>query len=301
MTSLDPQSSWKKCKDRQDFFTKFDEFDALMMKSNLLKHCWEEYVVLPTSKANSTTLKSRLDLVILSTEQSLSILVSGWNGSIAIPGIFVGVGLLFTFIGLVAALYFASQAIQAVGGEKYRCGSTNSKNARGISPAARYSYFQILDVHRRPWLLYYLRSVPSHWTSLICRSKALDDLCIQIERCTRTVTPEMIAVQITWWTRGNNRVNLRNLLANSRSTSSFGRCLEQCYVPESLQLWWAHWVLGWQMSPTAFAIFIRLPSVMGDVMSPIANSLNSPDQNSCEFSSVASERAGLKLRLRQTN
>ena len=287
----------KKCKDRQEFLTKFDEFDALMMKSNLLKHCWKEYrETLPTPKTNSTAIEITLrpgDFINRAELEHSGIKLKWFN---AIPGIFVGVGLLFTFIGLVAALFFASQAIQAVGGENIDAAQQTARMQGALAQLLGTATFKfwtsiaglgcsiILGVFHRIGL----RSL----------DKALDDLCIQIERCTRTVTPEMIAVQ-----------QLDELREQSSQLKEFtgqlafnlGKALEDALnnaMPG---------VITTAMSPlgngvTDITNSIRelhqeMPNVMNTVMSPIANSLNSLTKNSSEFSSVASERAGAEIKV----
>ena len=106
----------KGCEDRQDFFRKFDEFEGMMRRSKLLNHSWNEYqkTLLP-SKRESTVIESTVrpsDFINLVELEHTGLKLKWFHN---IPSVFVGFGLLFTFIGLVAALYFASQAIHAVG------------------------------------------------------------------------------------------------------------------------------------------------------------------------------------------
>ena len=287
----------KSCKDRQDFCTKFDEFDALMMKSNLLSHCWEEYKeTMPRSKADSTIIEITLrpgDFINRAELEHTGIRLKWFN---AIPGIFVGVGLLFTFIGLVAALFFASQAIQAVGGENIDAAQQTARMQGALAQllgTATFKFWTSIAGLGSSIILGMLQRV-----LLRLLDGKLDALCKEIEHYTLTVTPEMIAVQ-----------QLDELREQSSQLKEFtgqlafnlGKALEDALnnaMPG---------VITTAMSPLGTGVTditnsIRelhqtIPVVMGNVMSPIENSLNSLTQNSSKFSSVVSERAGAEIKV----
>lgn len=287
----------KGCKDRQDFFARFDEFDALMMKSKLLSHCWDEYKeTLLSSKNNSTVIESTLrpgDLINLAELEHSGLKLKWFH---AVPGIFVGVGLLFTFIGLVAALFFASQAIHAVGGENVDAAQQTARMQGALAQLLGTATFKFwtsiagLGSSIALGMFYRYR--------LRCLDGALDALCREIERCTRTVTPELIADR-----------QLDELREQSDQLKQFtgqlafnlGRALEDALNKAMPG------VITNAMSPlgngvTDISNSIRdlhqaMPGVMGTVISPIAESLNSLTKNTNEFGSIVTEKAGAEIKV----
>lgn len=288
----------KGCQNRQDFFSKFDEFDALMVRSKLLKHSWDEYketMLLP--KANSTIIEStvRPGEFINLTELEHSGLKLKWFH--AIPGIFVGVGLLFTFIGLVAALFFASQAIHAVSSTNVDAAQQTAEMQKALAQllgAATFKFWTSIaglgcSIALGMFYRHRLRRLDG----------ALDALCRGIERCTRTVTPELIA----------NR-QLEELREQSAQLKEFtgqlafnlGRALEDALnkaMPD---------VITSAMSPLGNGVAdiinsIRdlhqsMPSVMGKAILPISEGLNSLTENMAkEFGSAVSEQAGAEIKV----
>ncbi|EME68216.1 hypothetical protein H261_19496 [Paramagnetospirillum caucaseum] len=285
------------CKDRQEFYTKLDEFDELMARSKLLSHSWDEYkeTLLP-QKPGSTLIESTVrpgDFINL-TELEHSGLKLKWFHNI--PGIFVGVGLLFTFIGLVAALFFASQAIHAVGGDGVDAATQTAEMQKALSQLLSTATFKF-------WT-----SIAGLGSSIVLgmlyrflvRSldRSLDALCRQIERCTLTVTPEVLA----------NR-QLDELREQSSQLKEFtgqlafnlGRALEEALqkaMPSVITS--AMEPMGHKVSEITSSInnlHQAMPSVMSDAMSPVAEKLGSLTQNMAqEFGSVVSENAGAEIR-----
>ena len=292
------------CKDRQDFFIKFDDFDALMMRSKILKHSWDEYkeTLLP-QKANSTIVESTLrpsDFISL-TELEHSGLKLKWFH--AIPGIFVGVGLLFTFIGLVAALFFASQAIHAVGGENVDAAQQTVRMQGALAQLLGTATFKFWTSIAGLGSSIALGMFYRHRLRRL--NAALDALCKEIERCTRTVTPELIADR-----------HLDELKEQSAQLKQFtgqlafnlGRALEEALnnaMPGVITN--AMNPLANAMSPLGEEVnkifrSIRylhqeMPKVLDTAISPVAESLNSLTKNTDEFSSVVSEKAGAEIKV----
>ena len=182
----------KGCEDRQDFFPKFNQFDAMMRRSRLLNHSWNEYqkTLLPT-KPGSTVIESTVrpsDFINLAELEHTGLKLKWFHN---IPSVFVGFGFLFTFIGLVAALYFASQAIHAVGGGAVDAAQQTAKMqgalAQLLSTATFKFWTSIAGLVCSIFLGMFYRG------SICSLDGALDALCREIERCTLTVTPEMLA------------------------------------------------------------------------------------------------------------
>ena len=287
----------KGCKDTQDFFAKFDEFDSLMMGSKLLKHSWGEYKeTLLSQKVNSTIIESTFrpgDFINLIELEHSGLKLKWFN---AIPGIFVGVGLLFTFIGLVAALYFASQAIHAVGGENVDAAQQTVRMQGALAQLLGTATFKFWTSIAGLGSSIALGMFYRHRLRRL--DGALDALCREIERCTRTVTPELIADR-----------QLDELREQSAQLKEFtgqlafnlGKALEDALNKAMPS------VITNAMSPlgngvTDISQSIRdlhqaMPSVMGTVLSPIAESLNSLTQNTHEFTSVVNEKAGAEIKV----
>lgn len=94
------------------FISEFATVDDAMTAEPLLEHGWSEFrktliMPLPGESVpirNTARPSDYLNIDSVSSELSLP-------GYQALPNYFVGVGLLFTFLGLVAAIYFASQGV----------------------------------------------------------------------------------------------------------------------------------------------------------------------------------------------
>ncbi|MBF0436002.1 MAG: anti-phage defense protein ZorA [Magnetococcales bacterium] len=270
---------FKSCKDRSEFFLNFDDFDAKMNKSRFLCHGWSEYkeTLLPQSK-NSNVIESTIrpsDFINLTELEHAGLKLKWFHN---IPGTFVGFGLLFTFIGLVAALFFASQAIQAVGGEGIDATQQTVKMQGALAQllsAATFKFWTSIAGLGSSIVLGMVYRFSVRWLD-----KRLNALCREIERCTRTVTTEMLA----------NR-QLNELREQSTQLKEFtgqlafnlGKALEE-------------------------ALRNAMPGVMHEAMLPVSEKLDSVTQNisnmnesaiqtmTQEFGSVVSANAGSEIR-----
>ena len=180
----------KGCEDRQDFSRKFDEFQAMMRRSRLLNHSWNEYqkTLLQNKRSNFFESTVRPSDYFNLVELEHTGLKLKWFHHI--PSAFVGFGLLFTFIGLVAALYFASQAIHAVGGGVDAAQQTAKMQgalAQLLSTATFKFWTSIAGLGCSIFLGMFYRG------SMRSLEGTLDAFCREIERCTLTITPEVLA------------------------------------------------------------------------------------------------------------
>lgn len=95
--------------DPSAFANEFAAVDETISKKRLLKHAWEEF--------KETLITDDAGPVRNTARPSAYLNVSGVAGELhlsfyqAVPNYFVGFGLLFTFLGLVAAIHFASQGV----------------------------------------------------------------------------------------------------------------------------------------------------------------------------------------------
>lgn len=95
--------------DHSAFASDFAKIDEAISKERLLRHAWEEFKeTLITEEEgivrNTARPSSYLNIGCVATELHLPTYQS-------IPNYFVGFGLLFTFLGLVAAIHFASEGV----------------------------------------------------------------------------------------------------------------------------------------------------------------------------------------------
>lgn len=100
--------------DAADFCVRFGEIDAFLAGNRRLAHSWSEFketLIVPDEMA-----RRRLILNTARPQAYFNIPAAVDAGLplpayLALPNIFVGLGLLFTFLGLVAALHFAAQGV----------------------------------------------------------------------------------------------------------------------------------------------------------------------------------------------
>ena len=98
--------------DEDAFHTDFARIDEVISKERLLKHGWNEFketLIMPDPDTGGPIKNTARPSAYLNVSSVASELNLPYYQ--AIPNYFVGLGLLFTFFGLVAALYFASQGV----------------------------------------------------------------------------------------------------------------------------------------------------------------------------------------------
>ena len=94
-----------------EFYEQFEELNEKLRDNKLLKHSWSEFTeTLIISDETATIRNSRESHIYFNLRNLTSdkINISFFQ---AFPNKLVGIGLLFTFIGLIAALYFASKGV----------------------------------------------------------------------------------------------------------------------------------------------------------------------------------------------
>ena len=185
----------KLCKTSQVFVDNLYHFDLSMREVKFLKHGWSKFLEScllrdPHIQCSIEITQRPSSFINLRDAEHFGLKVK-WFGSLS--GIYVGVGLLFTFIGLVAALYFSSAAIQAV----VNSGAEISGGDRGVE--VQRALAQLLNTAT----FKFMTSIAGLGCSIAlaifdrkCKAKlddAFDELCSELERCSVTITPEFLA------------------------------------------------------------------------------------------------------------
>ncbi|MBT6222037.1 MAG: anti-phage defense protein ZorA [Rhodospirillaceae bacterium] len=99
---------------RQDFQSSYSRIDEAMGQTKFVRHGWSEFtetLVFPRDASEPIRNSARPQFYI--NIQAAEAAGKTLRLLQAIPNYFVGFGLLFTFLGLVAAIFFASQGIDA--------------------------------------------------------------------------------------------------------------------------------------------------------------------------------------------
>lgn len=170
--------------DHDAFNNDFARIDEVITGERMLKHGWEEFketLILPQPNEsgairNTARPSAYLNVGSVASELNLSFYQ-------AIPNYFVGVGLLFTFLGLVAAIYFASEGV--AGDVK------QAKESLGnLLTAATFKFATSIAGLGSSILLSFLVKLLTLRVQLY-----FDRLCELLEQRMTSVTSEWLAVQ----------------------------------------------------------------------------------------------------------
>lgn len=171
--------------DEDAFHTDFTRIDEVISKERFLKHGWDEFketLIMPDPEMGGPIRNTARPSAYLNVSSVASELNLPYYQ--AIPNYFVGLGLLFTFFGLVAALYFASKGVSAGDVE------TAKKELTSLLHAATFKFSTSIAG--------LLSSIVLSFTvkSLILRVQLyFDRLCVLLEARIIFVTPEWIGMQ----------------------------------------------------------------------------------------------------------
>ena len=263
-------------KNKEDFVNGFDEFSAFIAKkTKLLRHSWQKFsetIIFPDDQEHHPLWITVRPSVFLNIEDGEHRLGLKWLRTWA--NILVGVGLLFTFLGLVAALHFAASAINnAVGSKGATAGMQDAlvnllKTATfkfWTSIAGLGSSICVTILHR--WAA---ESLGKRWSAI----------CDKIESLTQIVTPEFIA-NLQYRETRELTVQIKDF--NGQLAFNIGTALKD-------------------------ALGSAMPPVMSEAMTPVAEQLtnlagNISEMNQSalqsltqEFGKVVTENAGTELR-----
>jgi hypothetical protein len=100
----------QKVHDDLAFVSEFASVDQRFRKSRLMQHAWREFdeTLLKPANPSDRVVRATVRPHQYVNRESCGLTFPIWH---ALPNYFVGVGLFFTFFGLVAALHFASDAV----------------------------------------------------------------------------------------------------------------------------------------------------------------------------------------------
>lgn len=168
-----------------DFAAAFAAIDKRFAERKLLRHAWRKFretLVLPPPETEGAVRQTQPAAQYLNMAAAEA---AGFNLRFyqALPNYFVGIGLIFTFLGLVAALYFASAAV----------GSQNVQEAQAaLGDLLRAATFK------------FLTSIAGLFSSLVLSisvrlmtqevSREFSQLCEALEERMRLVTPLVAAL-----------------------------------------------------------------------------------------------------------
>ncbi len=187
----------KKCTSNRIFSDNFYEFDLLMKEGHFLEPGWNEFVETcllrdPRLKADVEITVRPSDFINIRDAETCGLGIKWFHG---LSATYVGVGLLFTFAGLVAALYFSSAAINAVistaAGPAIDGSGRDAEVQRALAQLLNTATFKFLTSIAGLGCSIVLAYLDARWRAKLERD--FDDLCREIERCTVMVTPEAIA------------------------------------------------------------------------------------------------------------
>ena len=248
----------------EDFSKGFGDFDLYMLqKAKVLRHGWEEFkkTIIPPNDGESRpiwiTVRPSLYFNIADTEHHL-----GLRSFQAWSNILVGLGLLLTFLGLVAALFFASEAIRsAVGIKEAASVLKNGVDAQKAAQAGvQDALVQLLNTASfKFWTSIaglgcsILLTLVHKWLSK-CINHQFVTICGRIENLTQIVTPEWLANRQYEAVQEQSN-QLKNF--NDQLAFTLGKALET-------------------------AIQQAMPSLMATAMSPVIERLDSMPQSNGE-------------------
>ncbi|WFU42745.1 anti-phage ZorAB system protein ZorA [Bradyrhizobium sp. CB82] len=227
----------RRIKDRVSFAEQLPEIDKLMLGYKYLRHSWQEFrETLIEPEPNSENPR-----VVLNTDRPQNYFNTAEAGLRfplyrAMPNLFVGIGLLLTFFGLVTALFFTTAAIRGA------ADLTASQNAlRDLLYAASFKFYTSIAGLAGSIVL---TLVIRYGVSAIERS--FDHLASALEAKLVFVTP----VSIAFSQYREAREQTRNLkLFNTEIAISVGKRIEE-------------------------ALAATLPAYLAQAMAPIGKSLD---------------------------
>lgn len=174
----------KSIKDPGSFFEQYEEVNERLSKDAILASAWSEFsetLIIPTSPGARIRNTARPEVYFnqaILTKTGVNLRYFN-----ALPNYLVGAGLLFTFLGLIAALYFAAKGIgggvnEAIAALKSLLNAATFKFVTSITGLAASIVFSIKQ-----------KAVLSRFSHL------LDDFCGQLEHKMDFVSPVALADQ----------------------------------------------------------------------------------------------------------
>ncbi len=185
----------KQCRSPGAFYDRIDQFDTLMMNAGFLAHGWSEFIeaCLFTRKEGKVNVEVSIRpgvFINLDDAEHAGLHIRWFHH---LSGIFVGTGLLLTFVGLVAALYFSSTAINMVidGAQGLSASEQTKAIQKALAQLLNTATFKFLTSIAGLGCSLVLAFFQRTWTARL--EQKFQELCRELERCTIIVTPEQLA------------------------------------------------------------------------------------------------------------
>lgn len=173
-----------KYSDQSTFSNVYEDINQELLKNKIVSHVWSEFtetLIFPTEE-NKPIRNTHLPSEFFN-EQNLIEPYVNLRFYQAQPNLLVGIGLLFTFIGLIAALYFASKGVSAPDVVKAQNALTQLLHAAtfkfmtsvaGLFSSLLYSFFEKGELHKL--------------------QRSIVNICTQLDKCLDYLTPEKVSV-----------------------------------------------------------------------------------------------------------
>ncbi|MEO5333360.1 MAG: hypothetical protein H7839_15210 [Magnetococcus sp. YQC-5] len=283
-----------KIQNRHEFKERFNEFDDLIAHKGFLKHGWEEFC---------ETLLSRAPIIEICVRPSvfLNPADAEHNGlkmkSISsLGGIFISLGLLFTFIGLVAALSLASNTIsQVVSGAGTTTPDAQNKLIQiALAELLKTASFKFWTSIAGLLSAIFL-GIGERWAMRIVHGQ-FDTLNRHLERVTMTVTPEILADR-TFKEIRDQSAHLKDFTTQFRFN-----------ITEALQDALINAMPPVMTNSVSAALTDRMPMVMAEAMTPViatlegmTNRMSSMNEDAIrkmtgDFGTLVSQSAGAEIK-----
>jgi hypothetical protein len=168
-----------KINDRKEFYEQYESIGSLFLEDKVFHNAWAEFdetVIIETEKERITTSKRPHDYFnehsIISPRINLRLLH-------AVPNYLVGLGLLFTFIGLIAAIHFAAAGLGSPDGGK--------QALKDLLQMASVKFFSSITGLLCSILL---SIIQKRWLNAL--NKKIYAICRKIEELTNSITIEQL-------------------------------------------------------------------------------------------------------------
>jgi hypothetical protein len=109
----------ERIKDTKDMVLNFSYVNSAMNKIDFIEHSWKEFLktlVFPEVKSE-TPIRSTVGADVFFNMQTIEENGKGIKSYAEVADTFVGIGLVFTFLGLISGIYFAAQGLSGTANE----------------------------------------------------------------------------------------------------------------------------------------------------------------------------------------
>ncbi len=165
--------------DHQDFYEKFEFIKSKFSEDKVLQESWNEFcesVIIDTENQKIIATKRPHEYF---NEQSIISPHINLRQLHAIPNYLIGLGLLFTFIGLIAGIHFAAQGLGSPnGGQEALKKLLQMAGVKFVSSITGLFFSIVLSISQK------------HWFNHV--SKNIHNICTKIEKLTDSIAIEQL-------------------------------------------------------------------------------------------------------------